>query len=93
MILKLIEMYAIGTQEEMLEKLEENGFSSTQATVSRDIKDLRLVKQMDKQERDRRIPFKVYNDFFSFGRFLGLCREYGCYQVPCRHGECGVRSL
>ena len=44
MILKLIEMYAIGTQEEMLEKLEENGFSSTQATVSRDIKELQLVK-------------------------------------------------
>lgn len=48
MILKLIEMYAISTQEEMLERLEENGFSSTQATVSRDIKELRLVKQMDK---------------------------------------------
>ena len=46
MILKLIEMYAIGTQEEMLEKLEENGFSSTQATVSRDIKELRLVKSL-----------------------------------------------
>ncbi|MDY5934796.1 MAG: arginine repressor, partial [Oscillospiraceae bacterium] len=40
MILKLIEMYSIGTQEEMLEKLEENGFNSTQATVSRDIKEL-----------------------------------------------------
>ena len=44
MILKLIDMYAIGTQEEMLEKLEENGFSSTQATVSRDIKELKLSK-------------------------------------------------
>lgn len=48
MILKLIEMYEISTQEEMLEKLKENGFDSTQATVSRDIKELRLVKQMDK---------------------------------------------
>lgn len=48
MILKLIEMYVISTQEEMLDKLKENGFDSTQATVSRDIKELRLVKQMDK---------------------------------------------
>ena len=47
MMLKLIEMYEIGTQEEMLEKLKENGFESTQATVSRDIKELRLVKQMN----------------------------------------------
>ncbi len=47
MMLKLIEMYEIGTQEEMLEKLKENGFESTQATVSRDIKELRLIKQMN----------------------------------------------
>ena len=97
MILKLIEMYAIGTQEEMLEKLEENGFSSTQATVSRDIKELRLVKQMDKNGVYRYVEGKSETDEylskFTFGRFLGLCREYGCYQVPCRHGECGVRSL
>lgn len=58
MILKLIEMYAISTQEEMLEKLEENGFSSTQATVSRDIKELRLVKQMDKNGTYRYVEGK-----------------------------------
>ena len=60
MILKLIEMYSIGTQEEMLEKLEENGFSSTQATVSRDIKELRLVKQMDKNGVYRYVEGKSY---------------------------------
>ena len=62
MILKLIEMYAIGTQEEMLEKLEENGFSSTQATVSRDIKELRLVKQMDKNGVYRYVEGKSETD-------------------------------
>ena len=62
MILKLIDMYAIGTQEEMLEKLEENGFSSTQATVSRDIKELRLVKQMDKNGVYRYVEGKSETD-------------------------------
>ena len=48
MILKLIAQYDIATQEELLEKLKENGFDATQATVSRDIKELRLIKQMNK---------------------------------------------
>lgn len=46
LILKLIKQYEISTQEELLAKLKENGFEATQATVSRDIKELRLVKQM-----------------------------------------------
>ena len=48
-ILKLISQHTIGTQEELLERLKKSGFSTTQATVSRDIKDLNLVKQMNKQ--------------------------------------------
>lgn len=47
LILELIEKYAITTQEEMLTKLEEIGFNVTQATVSRDIKELRLIKALD----------------------------------------------
>lgn len=43
-ITELIEKYDIGTQEELLEKLLECGVEVTQATVSRDIKELRLVK-------------------------------------------------
>ena len=43
-ILELIKNYPITTQEELLEKLEEEGYSVTQSTVSRDIKELRLVK-------------------------------------------------
>ncbi|MBQ7595546.1 MAG: arginine repressor [Clostridia bacterium] len=47
-IIKIITENEIGTQEELLKKLEEAGYSTTQATVSRDIKDLGLVKQMNK---------------------------------------------
>ena len=43
-ILELIAEFEIDTQEELLGKLNENGFKVTQATVSRDIRELRLVK-------------------------------------------------
>ncbi len=43
-ILELIDRYDISTQDELLTKLLECGVEVTQATVSRDIKELRLVK-------------------------------------------------
>lgn len=43
-ILELIEQYDIDTQETLIEKLGEEGFVVTQTTVSRDIKQLSLVK-------------------------------------------------
>ena len=45
-ILELIDKYQIETQEELAEKLKEHGMDVTHATVSRDIKELRLVKTM-----------------------------------------------
>ncbi len=46
-ILEVIEKNVIETQEELADKLKENGFDVTQATVSRDIKELRLTKVLD----------------------------------------------
>lgn len=43
-ILSLIEQQDIRTQEELAQKLKDRGISVTQATVSRDIKELRLLK-------------------------------------------------
>ena len=45
-ILELIEQYDIDTQETLISKLAEVGFSATQTTISRDIKQLKLVKGM-----------------------------------------------
>ena len=45
-ILEIIRNEEIYTQEGILEKLREAGFSVTQATVSRDIKKLNLIKVM-----------------------------------------------
>ena len=43
-ILDLIRRYEIETQEEMLLRLKECGYMVTQATVSRDIRELNLIK-------------------------------------------------
>ena len=43
-IVELIGKYDIETQEELAEKLNEAGFRVTQATVSRDIRELKLTK-------------------------------------------------
>ena len=45
MILQLIESQDISTQEALRDLLEENGFSVTQATISRDIRQLKLRKK------------------------------------------------
>lgn len=47
-ILEIIENQEIETQEELSDKLKESGFNVTQATVSRDIKELRLIKVLSK---------------------------------------------
>ena len=45
-ILDIIRTKDIETQNQLIEALEAAGFKSTQATVSRDIRELRLVKEM-----------------------------------------------
>lgn len=46
-ILNLIKNEVISTQEELVERLEEEGIKVTQATISRDIKKLGLIKIPD----------------------------------------------
>lgn len=46
MILQLISDEPISTQDELIQKLREHGYDVTQATISRDIKELQLVKRI-----------------------------------------------
>ena len=43
-ILNIITNGSISTQQELQDKLKEEGFNTTQATISRDIKELSLIK-------------------------------------------------
>ena len=45
-ILKIVQSKDVDTQEQLLEELRTRGFTTTQATISRDIKELRLVKEL-----------------------------------------------
>lgn len=45
-ILNVIRMMDVETQEQLLAELKLRGFTTTQATISRDIKELRLVKEL-----------------------------------------------
>jgi transcriptional regulator of arginine metabolism len=52
-LLQIIAEENIETQEQLLERLEARGIKSTQATISRDIKQLHLVKEPAGQGRYR----------------------------------------
>ena len=45
-IMEIISTSNVETQEQLLQELQEAGFSCTQATISRDIKELKIVKEM-----------------------------------------------
>lgn len=45
-IVEIISNANVETQEQLLQALTDHGFSSTQATISRDIKELRIVKEL-----------------------------------------------
>lgn len=45
-IVEIISNANVETQEQLLQALTDQGFSSTQATISRDIKELRIVKEL-----------------------------------------------
>ena len=58
MILEIINEVPVETQEELLNRLKENGFNVTQATVSRDIKELRLLKSLSPDGKYRYTSIK-----------------------------------
>ena len=45
-IMEIISTRNVETQEQLLAALQQEGFRGTQATISRDIKDLRIVKEL-----------------------------------------------
>lgn len=45
-ILEIIAEYPVETQDEIIARLKDAGYKATQATISRDIKDLRLIKTL-----------------------------------------------
>lgn len=72
-IIELIGRYAIETQEELAERLNEAGFQVTQATVSRDIRELKLTK-MTVGGRQRYVVVQEHNRQMG-EKYIGILRD------------------
>ena len=89
-ILQLIAEYSISTQEELLRRLRESGLDVTQATISRDIKELRIVKLMgeDGQYRyavsDKPREEHLENKFRSIFVHSVKSTDYACNTLVLR---------
>ena len=62
-IVELIGKYEIETQEELAERLQQAGYKVTQATVSRDIRELKLTKIQSENGRQRYVVMQNQTAF------------------------------
>ena len=98
-LVKLIQTKEIGTQDELMEELRAVGCNVTQATVSRDIRELHLVKVMSKSgkycyalsaskdsdtaERLRSLLTTAVTDIDFAGNLVIIKTEAGMAQALC----------
>lgn len=74
-ILNIVQSVDIETQEQMLEELKARGISATQATISRDIKELRLVKVLTGKGAYRYAPSERKGAVTSDTRLRNIFKE------------------
>ena len=76
-ILEIIENNIVITQDEIQNLLLEEGFKATQSTVSRDIKELRLIKAHDADGNYRYVSSQIKNsERQSFAHYRELFSRY-----------------
>lgn len=93
-IIELVLIKTICTQEDLLKELQNEGYSVTQATVSRDIKELKLSKGIDSQGVYRyitsavKIPASVDQQLSAIFRESVIQVNYAqnITVIKCRHG-------
>ena len=71
-IMKLIREYDIETQTELVSRLSEAGFVATQATVSRDIRALKLIKT---QRKNGKACYEVPDSTAQPEKYIRLLKE------------------
>ena len=74
-ILRIIEEQDIDTQDQLLAELRARGLQSTQATISRDIKQLRLVKELAPSGSYRYVAADRQEGKSSAGRLRNIFKE------------------
>ena len=73
-IIELISQYDIETQEELAEYLNREGFKVTQATVSRDIRDLKLTK-IPSENGKQRYALHQHHESAMSEKYIRVLRE------------------
>ena len=73
-IVELIKKYDIDTQEELADRLNREGYNVTQATVSRDIRELKLTKVSDGSGKQKYVV-PGGKDGIGNDRFIRILRE------------------
>ncbi len=91
-ILKIIQAGDIETQEQLLLELEEHGFRATQATISRDIKELRLVKELTSRGGYRYAVSEQRSAGTTDARLRNILRE-GVISVDYAHNIVVIRAM
>jgi len=72
-IVELIGKYEIETQEELAEYLNQAGFAVTQATVSRDIRELKLTKVQSESGKQRYMVLQNQSSFSD--KYIRILRD------------------
>ena len=73
-IKELVERYEIETQEELADRLREAGCQVTQATVSRDIRELKLSK-IPTGEGRQRYTVLVHSDHYLSDKYIRVLKD------------------
>lgn len=71
---ELVEQYEIETQEVLAERLKEAGFQVTQATVSRDIRELKLTK-VPTGNGKQKYAIILHSDHFLSDKYIRVLKD------------------
>jgi transcriptional regulator of arginine metabolism len=91
-ILNIIQTIDVETQEQLLAELKQRGYSATQATISRDIKELRLIKELTSQGGYRYKQTDRHSSIGSETRLRNIFKE-GVVSVDVAQNIVVVRTM
>lgn len=83
-ILELIKTKDVETQDQLLDLLKKAGYKVTQATISRDIKELQLIKAQSKNGKSKYVTAK-YDEQPISDRFIKIFRETTLSWAPAQN--------
>lgn len=90
-ILSIIATYDIETQDELVANLQRSGYNVTQATISRDIKELGLIKTLTANGKYKYVTKQKVDSNLS-GKLLNIVRET-VISVVTANNLCVIKTM